>query len=48
MMKFSLIVAMDKNHGIGKNNDLMWHLPKDMRFFKSTTENQVVIMNGNL
>ena len=44
MMKFSLIVAMDKNHGIGKNNDLMWHLPKDMRFFKSTTENQVVIM----
>ena len=44
MMKFSLIVAMDKNHGIGKNNYLMWHLPKDMRFFKSTTENQVVIM----
>lgn len=44
MIGFSLIVAMDKNHGIGKNNDLMWHLPRDMRFFKSTTENQVVIM----
>ena len=44
MMKFSLIVAMDKNYGIGKNNDLMWHLPRDMKFFKSTTEGQVVIM----
>ena len=44
MTKFSLIVAMDRVHGIGKNNDLMWHLPRDMKFFKSTTENQVVIM----
>ena len=44
MTKFSLIVAMDREHGIGKNNDLMWHLPRDMRFFKSTTEKQVVIM----
>lgn len=44
MMKFSLIVAMDNNYGIGKDNDLMWHLPRDMGFFKSTTENQVVIM----
>lgn len=44
MTKFSLIVAMDRENGIGKNNDLMWHLPKDMRFFKSTTERQVVIM----
>ena len=44
MTKFSLIVAMDREHGIGKNNDLMWHLPRDMRFFKSTTEKHVVIM----
>jgi dihydrofolate reductase len=44
MKRVSLIVAMDKNHGIGKNNDLMWHLPRDMKFFKSTTENHVVIM----
>jgi len=44
MTRVSLIVAMDKNHGIGKNNDLMWHLPRDMKFFKSTTENHVVIM----
>jgi dihydrofolate reductase len=43
-MKIKLIVAMDKNRGIGKNNDLMWHLPSDMRFFKETTLNQIVVM----
>ena len=44
MTKVSLIVAMDKNMGIGRDNDLMWHLPNDMRFFKETTENQIVVM----
>ena len=43
-MKVSLIVAMDRNRGIGKNNDLMWHLPSDMRFFKETTLGHVVVM----
>ncbi len=44
MAKVALIVAMDKERGIGKNNDLMWHLPADMKFFKETTSGQVVIM----
>ena len=44
MIKVSLIVAMDRNRGIGRDNDLMWHLPNDMRFFKETTENQIVVM----
>ncbi len=44
MTGVSLIVAMDRKQGIGKDNDLMWHLPRDMKFFKSMTENQVVIM----
>ena len=35
---------MDKDRGIGRNNDLMWHLPKDMRFFRETTLDHVVIM----
>lgn len=35
---------MDRERGIGKNNDLMWHLPSDMRFFKETTLNQIVVM----
>ena len=39
-----MIVAMDRERGIGKNNDLMWHLPADMKFFKEQTMDQVVIM----
>ena len=35
---------MDSDRGIGKNNDLMWHLPKDMKFFKDTTQGQIVVM----
>ena len=35
---------MDAKRGIGKNNDLMWHLPADMNFFKETTKNQIVVM----
>lgn len=40
----SLIAALDAANGIGKNNDLMWNLPADMRFFKETTKDHVVIM----
>ena len=43
-MKVSLIVAVSENGVIGKDNDLIWHLPKDMRFFKETTLNHHVIM----
>lgn len=42
-MKVSLIVAMDNERGIGKNNDLMWHLPADMKFFKETTTGHIVV-----
>ena len=40
----SIIVAVDNRAGIGKDNDLLWHLPKDMQFFKETTNGHVVIM----
>jgi dihydrofolate reductase len=43
-MKVSLIVAAAENGVIGKDNDLIWHLPKDMLFFKETTLNHHVIM----
>lgn len=43
-MKVALIVAMDLERGIGKNNDLMWHLPADMKFFKETTLGNIVVM----
>jgi dihydrofolate reductase len=43
-MKVSLIVAVAENRVIGKDNDLIWHLPKDMKFFKETTVGHHVIM----
>lgn len=43
-MTVSLIVAMDRDRGIGRNNDLMWHLPADMKFFRETTTGHIVVM----
>lgn len=43
-MTISLIVAAAENNAIGKNNDLLWHLPNDMKFFKNTTWAMPVIM----
>jgi dihydrofolate reductase len=43
-MKVSLIVAVSENGVIGKDNNLIWHLPKDMKFFKETTIGHHVIM----
>ncbi len=42
-MKISLIVAVAENGGIGKDNDLLWHLPIDMKHFKSTTSGHPII-----
>ena len=43
-MLVSLIVAVSENKVIGKDNDLVWHLPNDMKFFKDTTKGHFVIM----
>jgi dihydrofolate reductase len=40
----SIIVAASTNNVIGKNNDLIWHLPIDMNFFKEKTLGHHVIM----
>ena len=39
-----IIAHAAKNNGIGKNNDLMFRLPLDMKFFRETTTDSVVIM----
>jgi dihydrofolate reductase len=43
-MILSLIAALTKNRVIGKNNDLPWHLPDDMKYFMQTTKGHCVIM----
>ncbi len=43
-MIISLIAALSKNRVIGKNNDLPWHLPDDMKYFMQTTKGHPVIM----
>ena len=40
------IVHADKEWGIGKNNDMMFSLPKDMKFFRETTMGHTVVMGG--
>ena len=41
------IVAVDKNWGIGKKNDLLFSLPEDMKYFREKTLNKVVVMGSN-
>ncbi|MFP4478797.1 MAG: dihydrofolate reductase [Candidatus Izemoplasmatales bacterium] len=41
---FTLILAMDVHGLIGKNNDLPWHYPEDLKFFKEKTLNKKVLM----
>jgi len=40
----SLLVAMGRNQVIGLKNDMPWHLPKDLKFFKEKTVNHTIIM----
>ncbi len=43
-MKIIIIAAIAEDNAIGKNNDLLWHLPDDMKFFKDQTSHHPVIM----
>jgi dihydrofolate reductase len=46
-MNISLIVAFDNNFAIGKNNDLLWHLPNDLKHFKILTTGKTIVMGRN-
>ncbi len=43
-MRLSLIAAVDKNHVIGQDGRLPWHLPEDFAWFKKITIGKPVIM----
>ena len=43
-MDISLIAALDKNHAIGHDNQLPWHLPADLKRFKALTMGKPLIM----
>lgn len=40
----SIIVAKGENNVIGKDNDLIWHMPADLKHFKNTTMGHYIIM----
>lgn len=42
--QITLIAAVAQNLALGKNNQLLWHLPNDLQFFKRTTLNYPIIM----
>ncbi|PVX50906.1 uncharacterized protein (TIGR00369 family) [Balneicella halophila] len=43
-MKLAIIVAIAENNAIGKDNDLLWHLPGDLKRFKQITTGHSIIM----
>jgi len=43
-MTTALIVAMTKDHVIGKDNDMPWHLPEDLKLFKAKTSGHIIAM----
>ena len=43
-MIISAIVATGENNAIGKNNQLLWHMPNDLKHFKEVTSGRTIIM----
>jgi dihydrofolate reductase len=42
--KISIICAVAENRAIGKNNQLLWHIPEDFKHFKDKTSGHVIVM----
>jgi len=43
-MKISCIVAVAENNVIGKDNDIPWYLPADLKYFKKVTSGHHILM----
>ncbi len=46
-MNLSIVVAASKNFAIGVGNQLPWHLPADLKYFKNLTSGFPIIMGSN-
>ncbi|GGW40066.1 dihydrofolate reductase [Arenibacter certesii] len=44
MQIISMIAAAGENNALGKDNDLLWHLPDDFKYFKKRTSGHTIIM----
>jgi dihydrofolate reductase len=44
MSEIVLVAAIGNNHEIGKGNQLLWHLPEDLKHFRTITTGHTVIM----
>lgn len=47
MKRITIIAAIGKNNELGKNNDLIWKIPEDLKFFKEQTLNKPIVMGKN-
>lgn len=47
MNKLIMIAAIGKNKELGRNNDLIWHIKGDMKFFKERTMGHTILMGRN-
>ena len=43
----SIIAAIGKNNELGKNNGLIWNIPKDLKFFREKTYGNTIVMGRN-
>ncbi|MEG0026187.1 MAG: dihydrofolate reductase [Bacilli bacterium] len=47
MIKLTIIAAIGANNELGLNNDLIWRLSADLKFFKKITMNKAIVMGYN-
>lgn len=47
MNTLTIIAAIGKNNELGYKNDLIWHLPDDLKFFREKTTGKTIVMGYN-
>ena len=46
-MSIIIIAAIGKNMELGKNGDLIWHIPEDLKYFREKTMGKTIVMGKN-